>query len=115
MLAERRLEVNPQDQQILSDLAGYYIDLEDHQKALTLLNQVVSQKLTNLEIILRIAESYERLGDRDQALHWIEILLNKGYTLARITDNDVLKDLRSDERFQALLEKHGQDSSEDEE
>ena len=114
MLAERQLDVNPKDQQILSDLAGYHIDIKDHQKALSLLNRVVSQQPSDLEIMIRIAENYERLGNREQALHWIVKLFDEGYPLPRIIEIDYLKDLRSDERFKALLEKHSQDSPEEE-
>ena len=69
----------------------------------------------DLEDIFAFADIYEQLGEREQALKWIEIALDKGYTLAKINQNPGLKNLQTDVRFQKLLEKSRQKSTSSEE
>jgi hypothetical protein len=50
----------------------------------------------------RVAETYEQLGDRENALIWVEKALANGYPLAHLDRYPGLRDLRSDERFRRL-------------
>lgn len=113
-LAEGQLEVNPKDPGILSDLAGYYASLGDQSKARSLLNQVIAVESSNLEDMFRIAEIYQQLGENEQTLHWLSMVINKGYPLTRIYRNPHFKDLKSDERFEKILEQRDQNASKDE-
>jgi len=110
-LAEGQLQINPQDPYLLADLAGYHASLGNQPKSLSLLNRVIALKSSNLEDMFRIAEIYQQLGESEQAIKWLEIVLEKGYGLVQIQKNPVFKDLYSDYRFKKLLEIYSQDSS----
>ena len=110
-LAEGQLGVNPQDPGILSDLSGYYASLGNKLKARSLLNRVIAFEPSNLEDMFRVAEIYQQLGDDELALHWLSMVINRGYTLMRIYRNPHFKDLKSDERFVKILEKRDQNTS----
>lgn len=105
-LAEERWQINPHDPDLLSSLARYYGMLGERERALSMLETLIAMKPERLEVLFRIAEIYEYLGDRDRALPWFEKVLEKGYSLAEIETNPWLDDVRTDERFQRMLEKH---------
>ena len=102
-LAEQRLEVNPLDPDVLSNLAGYYGRMGNRSKTLSLLKQLLALKPSNLEVIFRIADIYEQLGERELALKWIATALEKGYSLAEIDHYPGMRELRADSHFKLLL------------
>jgi len=102
-LAEQRLEVNPLDPDVLSNLAGYYGRMGNRSKTLSLLKQLLALKPSNLEVIFRIANIYEQLGERELALKWIATALENGYSLAEIDHYPGLRELRADSNFKRLL------------
>ncbi|MBN2030841.1 protein kinase [bacterium] len=107
-LAEEQLTVNPKDPDILSDLSGYYANLGNREKSMTLLNRVIALEPASLEVQFRIAETYQQLGYEEEALNWLAVVLNKGYSPLRIEQNPHFKDLKSDARFEKILEDRSQ-------
>jgi hypothetical protein len=53
----------------------------------------------------RAANTYEHLGEREQALAWIGQALAHGYSQAQLERDPVLKPLRADARFQRLRQR----------
>ena len=106
-LAEKNREVNPHDPDLLSDLAGYYSMTGDGTNALSLLQVAVDLKPDDLNVFFRIGATYETLGEREQALQWIEKALERGYSQAEIENAPGLKELRADTRFGLLLQRIG--------
>jgi tetratricopeptide (TPR) repeat protein len=51
------------------------------------------------DVLENIGETYETLGDRKQALEYIEKSLQKGYSLESLKDSPDLKNLLSDPNF----------------
>ena len=50
---------------------------------------------------------YEQLGDREQAIYWIDEALKNGYSFSEIKYQPELHKLIADDRFQAIAEKYG--------
>ncbi len=105
-LAKHQLSVNPQDPEILSDLAGYHGTIGEREKALYYLSKVEALDPRNLDVLFTIASAYERLGERQIALHWIEKAFEQGYVDVKIDNYPGLADLRRDAHYRQLLEKY---------
>jgi tetratricopeptide (TPR) repeat protein/predicted Ser/Thr protein kinase len=101
-LAERQLQVNPRDAQVLVDLAGYYADLNQAERARSLLRKGLAIDSGDSGILFRAASVCEELGDRDQALLWLGRALQAGYSREEIERAPDLVKLRQDPRFKKL-------------
>ena len=105
MRAEKQLEVNPNDPEVLSNLASYYEPTGERDKALSSLQRVEALEPDNPIILFSIGYTYEQLGERELALKWIEMALEKGYSPEDIENAPELQALRADERYQRLLKR----------
>ena len=93
----------------LADLASSHADLallsegakaEDHRRqARKILDLVEQQQPRDAGLLSALGTTYEELGDREKALHWLEQAVKAGYPLKRIERSPWLRDLRSDERY----------------
>jgi len=102
-LAEHERQINPRDDFILSNLAGYYARLDSTDKAYQLLDEVKNLDPNNLTVIFNMGDVYEQLGDRETALFWMKKAIKNGATLAKFELNPGLKDLIADQRFKEIL------------
>ena len=102
-IAEQNRKINPNNDLLLSNLAGYYARLDSVDKANLLLEQVISLQPNNLTVIFNIGDVYEQLGDREKALFWIEKAIKKGATMVKFEQNPGLQDLIKDERFKKII------------
>ena len=102
-LAEDRLRFNPRDTEVLSHLAAYYAYMDEPGKARETLSRLLALRPTAPSDLSRIAETYERLGDRSNALAWIDRALEKGYSLVDIEGYPGFDKLRADPGFEAIL------------
>jgi type IV pilus biogenesis/stability protein PilW len=103
-LAEKEREVNPNDPEILTDLAGYCANVGREDDALGYLERALEHAPGSGEIMYRAGNTYEILGMRDKALDWLGRALEKGYPIEVIKRDPWLEDLRADERFARLNE-----------
>ncbi len=103
-MAEKELEKNSDDPEILSRLASYYGRMGNRSKTLSLLERVQAIKSFIPEVMFRIADTFEQIEERGSALQWIKSALDKGFSLAEIENNPGLSDLRSDRRFREFLQ-----------
>jgi len=104
--AEEQLQVNPNDQDLLTSLAGYYTEFGERQKTLSFLEKTIQLQPTDPSLVFRIGYIFEQLEMRNEALSWIEKALAKGYLLTEIESNPSLSDLRSDPRFKKIKSKY---------
>jgi tetratricopeptide (TPR) repeat protein len=111
ILAEKQLEVNPNSQEVLADLASYNARLGNRTIAHEWLKRIIELEPADLEIQFRIGEAYEYLGERETALKWFEKILEKGISSVRFYNNLSFKDLVTDERFKTLMEKYSEDNT----
>ena len=104
-LAEERLTFNPRDAEVLSHLAPYYAYLDQPEKAHTMLSRLIALRPKAPSMLSRVAETYERLGDRRRALEWIDRALESGYSLVDIEGYPGFDALRADPGFEPILER----------
>jgi tetratricopeptide (TPR) repeat protein/tRNA A-37 threonylcarbamoyl transferase component Bud32 len=102
-LAKKELQGKPDDPEILSFLASYYGRLSNLSQTLAVLERLESLHNLIPAVMFRIADTYEQIGKRDLALHWIKAAIENGYSLAEIEHNPGLFNLRSDKRFREFL------------
>jgi Flp pilus assembly protein TadD len=103
-LARAALEDEPGSCEILSNLASYHAMIGNNAEAETLLEQAVAQGPGEDEEMLHIAETYEQLGHRVQALDWVRAALENGATAIMVDRYPGLGALRSDPRFRRIRE-----------
>jgi tetratricopeptide (TPR) repeat protein/predicted Ser/Thr protein kinase len=102
-LAEQRLNVNPNDSEVLAQLVGYYGMLGKRDRALAVLRRALAASPDNSEAMFRAALSYEHWGQRNEALNWIRKALEHGYRKSDIERSPELEKLRADPRFGSLV------------
>ncbi len=103
-LGEKQKEVNQRDSDVLSHLAGYHAMLAERTEALSLIKLAITFAPHDVQVMYRVGAAYEQLGDRDEALVWIDQALRNGYPLAEIEREPELRQLVADTRFQQLKE-----------
>lgn len=69
--AQQQLEVNPNDPQVLADIASYSSDLGNKDTALEFIEKALNIDQDNLRVRQRAVSTYENLGMRREALKWI--------------------------------------------
>jgi tetratricopeptide (TPR) repeat protein/TolB-like protein len=104
-LAEAELAGNPGDAKIMSYLASYYAMLQRAPMAQSFLERAVGADSSDPMIMFRIAETYELLHYREQALVWIEKALDTGLPRIVVEYHPGFGDLRADTRFQRIMDK----------
>src|SRR5262249_2834446 len=80
-LAQERLRLNPRNSGAQVALANYLMELGENPAAVNLIQQVVKMPPDEPNTLLKIAVFYEEhLGDREEALKWLERALDHGQT-----------------------------------
>jgi Flp pilus assembly protein TadD len=98
-VAKTWLETHPTDAEAISDLGSYYAAVEDSEKSAPLLRQAVALAPANPQVLYRVAEGYELLGRRAEALGWIGKAMQSGLSLDIVKRNPELAGLRGDPKF----------------
>jgi serine/threonine-protein kinase len=107
-LAEEKLDVNPNDPEVLSMIAVYYAELNMARKTKSYIEKALALAPGDLELTFRAAEIYAMIGDEEEMFAYLEELLKQGYSLQRIQQSPALQELKSEEKFQAFLKKYQQ-------
>lgn len=107
-LAKQELEVTPKNQVLLGELAGYHLAMGNSKKSRKLLQRVISLGKMNSEKRRTIIHLYERLGERESALEWVEKSLSQGDDLATLKTLEGTNKLFDDPRFKELQKKYQQ-------
>jgi tetratricopeptide (TPR) repeat protein/TolB-like protein len=105
-LAEQRLADDPDSVAVLIDLASFRIHLGDEAAGRRLLERTLVAGVGDPNSMVALADLYEKLGDRQAALEWIEEALGAGYPLQVIEDYVGFKDLRMDPDFEFVRLRH---------
>ena len=101
--AERERAVNPKDAPLLADLADGYANLGETAKARATLGEALAIGAQNVNVMFQAGSVYETLGDRAQALAWVQRALEGGYSRDEVLRVPHLAGLRADPRFQKIL------------
>ena len=102
-LTEQQLRINPRDPVTLIWLADAYSYLNQPQRARQLLRQALELSPGDVSNMFQAAAIYEQLGDRKQALQWIDKAIKGGFSRDLIEKEPTLARLRLDPKFQSLL------------
>jgi serine/threonine-protein kinase len=103
-LAQQRLALNPRSADALTALALYCAKAGDRANALTIARRASELPLSS-EMYLRLADTYEILGERDQALKSLATGVSKGLGRKQIEEDPDLEPLTRDRRYRDLLPK----------
>ncbi len=95
-LAEEERKRTPNNTYVISSLGKYYASLHDESRALPLLRKAVALSPKDQDVAERIAEAYEVLGQRKEALEFIARALQLGYSANYAKASPTLKSLRRD-------------------
>jgi Flp pilus assembly protein TadD/tRNA A-37 threonylcarbamoyl transferase component Bud32/TolB-like protein len=106
-LAGVRLQSEPDNPEVLSDLASYYAIMGNRPESERILDYVVALEPADPIMIFRIAETYEQLGERELALKWIGQALERGAPAVKVRRYPGLRELRADPRYRELLDNVG--------
>jgi tetratricopeptide (TPR) repeat protein len=102
-IGEEMRKVNPRDNILNSNLAGYYAQLNQTEKVYELLDYVISSDPKNLNVLFNIGDVFEQMGERKKALFWMEKAIKGGATLTKFKSNPGLKELIVDDRFKEIV------------
>jgi serine/threonine-protein kinase len=102
-LAEKAREVNPRQADLLAQLADAYSMVRREREARDAIAALERLRPDEASVLFTIAVAWEQLGDRDEALAWLEKAIAAGYTRERIERSPSLSELRKDRRFGALM------------
>jgi len=98
--AQKQMDVNPNDAEVIADLGAYYSDTGDSSNARIYIKKALALNDDDIQVRQRVVSTYEKLGLRSEALHWINAAM-----LSDIESQPELAALIKDPRFQALKEK----------
>jgi serine/threonine-protein kinase len=98
-LLEQSVEDNPRDAAVQADLGLLYAKKKLREKAISRIQSALVLSPDNPNVLETVGEAYEDLGDRAQALQYIEKSLQKGYVFAALKNIPDLQGLLSDPRF----------------
>ncbi len=101
--ARKQLEVNPRDAEVVAQLAGYYSMTGDDGKSLALVEKSLSLAPDDAAVMYQAGTTYEQLGQRVKAIHWIHAAIDNGYSRSEIEHQPELKNLLADRRFKTLV------------
>jgi serine/threonine-protein kinase len=98
-LLEQKVKAEPQDALMQISLADLYAQKGLREKAMSRVQAALARSPDNADILELAGETYETLGDRRQALDYIEKALQNGYPLESLKDSPDMQKLLSDPDF----------------
>ena len=98
---------DPDSPHLMADQASFCANLGQPEKALTILAELEARPQDlDAEIMFSLSSTYEELGDRDKALDWLDIAVEKTLSFKKVDHYPVLRNLRPHPRYIALREKY---------
>jgi serine/threonine-protein kinase len=98
-LVEREVKLKPQDGLVQAVLASIDAKKEVRDKARSRLQTALALAPDDPDVLEYAAATYEKLGDRSQAIEFAHKALKKGYSLARLQNDPDMQSLLSDPNF----------------
>ena len=107
----RRLDADADNLHLLIHMASIHIQLGERTEAENILARLPLEEIAAPNTMYALAEISEALGERTDALAWIERALQAGYPLHVIEDYAAFDGLRADPRFSILAETYAEPRS----
>ncbi|HEV2468501.1 MAG TPA: protein kinase [Candidatus Sulfotelmatobacter sp.] len=98
-LLEQAVQQSPRDAASQARLGLLYAQKKMREKALSQIRTALALAPGDSDVLENVGETYELLGDRKQALQYLEKSLQKGYSLEILRSDPYLKSLLSDPNF----------------
>ena len=100
-LAEKVVQMKPQDAMAQSTLANLYAKGKLNDKAASKIRTSLLLAPDDPNVLSNVGEAYEFMGDREKALQYIGKSMQKGFALDDIVNDPSLQALVADPRFKA--------------
>ena len=101
-LAGLRLDADPENQELLAHIASLEVHLGNELRARDLIARALSDEVRDPNVMFTLAVAFEDLGDRGDALQWVERCIGAGFPLEVVEDYPGFEDLVQDPAFQQL-------------
>jgi len=98
-LLEQALHENPRDGAAHARLAFVYAEKKQRNNALAQIQAALALAPDDSDVLENVGESFEALGDRKQAIQFLEKSVEKGYSLEALKQDSFLHALISDPNF----------------
>ncbi len=98
-LLERAVQTTPRDAVMQANLGLLYAQKKMSGEAVSHIQSALALSPDDASVLESVGEAYEDLGDRAQALQYIEKSIRKGYSLATLKTFTSLQSLLSDPNF----------------
>ena len=103
-LAQKELDVNPGDSDVLSSLATYYSRTGDAGRARKYLDSALQASPNDVDVLRVACLVHLEEGDKKESLKWLAKAVRAGYPRGQLTANPELAALRSDPEFARLVQ-----------
>jgi serine/threonine protein kinase/tetratricopeptide (TPR) repeat protein len=104
-LAKKKLESDPQNASLRSSLAICYAKSGDFEHALSEISEAIRLTPYDVPILYRCILVYEIINHRDKALEFLQEYIDRGGSMEEVYADPELRRLRTDRRYQQLVEK----------
>ncbi len=105
ILLEQYVKDHPQDANAVADLASFYADQKQTDKAITEINGALALAPQDSDVLAYAATVYDELGDRPRALQYARDSLKNGLTLTDMQSRYGLRNLAKDKDLQEAAKK----------
>ena len=102
--AQEQLKANPNDKDALSGVALYEAHLGNKAEAQKYIAKATQQAPNDSDVLFTAALAYEIIGDREKAIAELQKSLGAGFSLEDVKREPELQALRSDKRYQRMLQ-----------
>ena len=103
-LAEEQRRFRPRDAKLIGYLSGFHAMLDNRDEAIALAEEAATLGEEDGFVHLLVCYTYEKLGDREKALHYAGKALRNKFPLRRMQAEPMLRDLVQDVRFQQMID-----------
>jgi serine/threonine-protein kinase len=97
------LERNPGDAMLTAFLIDYYVMSDDTLNTRATITRAGSLAEENARVMYSVGSAYEKMGQRDLALHHLANAVRHGFPLSVIEHAPVLRGIVQDSRFQEVI------------
>lgn len=101
LLAEKAIQLNPNNKTAIASLAYYYANLMNIEKTKLYANQIMPTDLG--ENLFVIAAAYARLDMNKEAINYLFFAINNNYSISEIVNSPLFDNLKSESEFIQLI------------
>jgi len=102
-LASAELKINPNDADVLGDMARYHSMLGEKDPSLVYLQRALQNGHDDKELLFAAAEVYNQVGETGLALEWLAKTVQAGYSTSKIRNFPSFQNLVDNPRYQQLV------------